>query len=279
MNVSMQDTYNLGWKLAAVLQGRSPASLLDTYSQERKVIAEDLIAMDTRWSKAIGGAGRVDSHDAKAVQAAFAEVQRQFVTNGEFTAGMATHYPPGAAHRRRTPTCTWRPASRRDDVSSPRRWCGSAMPRRCTSGTPPSRRRPLAPLRLRRRRRPPLQRFAAARSSWTSCAARTRRCIATRPTGGTPTGSSMCAPSSSSRTYDSTGRTCTSCSSHARAGHGLIDYEKVFTPGLDGDGDIFDLRGIDRGLGALVVVRPDQYVSLVLPLDGYEELNKFFDGS
>jgi len=48
MNMSMQDTFNLGWKLAAVLQGRSPAALLDTYSQERKKIAEDLIETDTR---------------------------------------------------------------------------------------------------------------------------------------------------------------------------------------------------------------------------------------
>ena len=95
MNVSMQDTFNLGWKLAAVLQGRSPAALLDTYSQERKQIAEDLIAMDTRWSQAIGGAGRVDSDDPREAMAGFAEVQRQFVTNGEFTAGLATHYPPG----------------------------------------------------------------------------------------------------------------------------------------------------------------------------------------
>jgi phenol 2-monooxygenase (NADPH) len=95
MNVSMQDTFNLGWKLAAVLQGRSPGALLDTYSLERKQIAEDLIAMDTRWSKAIGGAGRVDSADPAEAMAGFAEVQRQFVTNGEFTAGLATHYPPG----------------------------------------------------------------------------------------------------------------------------------------------------------------------------------------
>ena len=57
---------------------------------------------------------------------------------------------------------------------------------------------------------------------------------------------------------------------------GLVDYEKVFTPVDDVDKDIFDLRGIDRGAGALVVVRPDQYVSLVLPLDGYEELAEFF---
>ena len=39
MNVSMQDAFNLGWKLAAVLQGRSPASLLHTYSAERQAVA------------------------------------------------------------------------------------------------------------------------------------------------------------------------------------------------------------------------------------------------
>ena len=33
MNVSMQDTFNLGWKLVHVLQGRADASLLRSYSQ------------------------------------------------------------------------------------------------------------------------------------------------------------------------------------------------------------------------------------------------------
>ena len=39
---------------------------------------------------------------------------------------------------------------------------------------------------------------------------------------------------------------------------------------------IFDLRGIDREKGALVVVRPDQYVSHILPLDAHDELSAFF---
>ncbi|MEO6972911.1 MAG: FAD-dependent monooxygenase, partial [Rhodoferax sp.] len=93
MNVSMQDTFNLGWKLVAVLQGRSPASLLHTYNSERHGIAEDLIAMDTRWSKAIGAA-QVETGDPRAGMTALAEVQRQFIVNGEFTAGFATHYSP-----------------------------------------------------------------------------------------------------------------------------------------------------------------------------------------
>ncbi|MEO6972988.1 MAG: 3-hydroxybenzoate 4-monooxygenase, partial [Rhodoferax sp.] len=57
---------------------------------------------------------------------------------------------------------------------------------------------------------------------------------------------------------------------------GLLDYEKVFAPVPDANRNIFDLRRIDRGVGALVVVRPDQYVSLVLPLDGFGQLTKFF---
>src|SRR5690606_27973870 len=38
--------------------------------------------------------------------------------------------------------------------------------------------------------------------------------------------------------------------------YGLLDYEKVFAPDLKNGPDIFDLRGIDRARGALVVVRP-----------------------
>jgi len=57
---------------------------------------------------------------------------------------------------------------------------------------------------------------------------------------------------------------------------GLQDYEKVFCIDHKGLGDIFDMRGIHREKGCLVVVRPDQYVANVLPLDGYEELSAYF---
>jgi 3-(3-hydroxy-phenyl)propionate hydroxylase len=39
LNTGVQDAVNLGWKLAQVLQGTSPASLLDTYHAERHPIA------------------------------------------------------------------------------------------------------------------------------------------------------------------------------------------------------------------------------------------------
>lgn len=38
------------------------------------------------------------------------------------------------------------------------------------------------------------------------------------------------------------------------------------------------MRGIHRGSGCMVVVRPDQYVAHVLPLGTYGELAAFFAG-
>src|SRR5205809_2667435 len=43
MNFSMQDTFNLGWKLAAVLRSQCAPKLLHTYSDERQVVAQQLI--------------------------------------------------------------------------------------------------------------------------------------------------------------------------------------------------------------------------------------------
>jgi phenol 2-monooxygenase len=59
--------------------------------------------------------------------------------------------------------------------------------------------------------------------------------------------------------------------------YGLHDYEKMFCPDLKGGDDIFDMRGIDRSKGCMVIVRPDQHVSHVLPLDAHGELSAFFD--
>ena len=59
--------------------------------------------------------------------------------------------------------------------------------------------------------------------------------------------------------------------------YGLRDYEKMFCADPKG-GDIFTMRGIDRRQGCMVVVRPDQYIAHVLPLDGHAQLAAYFDG-
>ena len=48
MNVSMQDSYNLMWKLGAVLSRRFESAILDTYERERRPVAEKLMRLDAK---------------------------------------------------------------------------------------------------------------------------------------------------------------------------------------------------------------------------------------
>ncbi|MHC5259832.1 FAD-dependent monooxygenase [Streptomyces sp. UC4497] len=52
LNTSVQDAYNLGWKLAAVLSGGAPARLLDTYEEERTPVAAGILGISTRIHRA-----------------------------------------------------------------------------------------------------------------------------------------------------------------------------------------------------------------------------------
>lgn len=47
LNTSVQDAYNLGWKLGAVLRGSASPALLDTYEEERRPIAADMLGLST----------------------------------------------------------------------------------------------------------------------------------------------------------------------------------------------------------------------------------------
>jgi 2-polyprenyl-6-methoxyphenol hydroxylase-like FAD-dependent oxidoreductase len=49
MNTGIQDGYNLAWKLAAVLRGKSSLGLLETYNQERLPNAENLLKTTDRF--------------------------------------------------------------------------------------------------------------------------------------------------------------------------------------------------------------------------------------
>lgn len=42
-NTGIQDSFNLAWKIALVLRGHAPASLLDTYNAERQPVASKLV--------------------------------------------------------------------------------------------------------------------------------------------------------------------------------------------------------------------------------------------
>ncbi|MBT6565353.1 MAG: 3-hydroxybenzoate 4-monooxygenase, partial [Candidatus Puniceispirillum sp.] len=59
---------------------------------------------------------------------------------------------------------------------------------------------------------------------------------------------------------------------------GLRDYEKIFAVDHKSGDDIYAMRGINREHGCMVLVRPDQHVAHILPLDAHDALTRFFAG-
>lgn len=53
-NTAVEDAVNIGWKLAHVLQGRAPETLLDSYEQERKPLAERNTGYARRFADSVG---------------------------------------------------------------------------------------------------------------------------------------------------------------------------------------------------------------------------------
>lgn len=51
LNVSIQDAWNLGWKLAAVIKGQAGSALLRTYEIERRPVAQRLLSFDKKMLK------------------------------------------------------------------------------------------------------------------------------------------------------------------------------------------------------------------------------------
>lgn len=90
MNVSMGDTFNLGWKLAHVLRGEADASLLHSYSAERQGVAQDLIDFDREWARIMS------ERSADATGQDTPTFQRYFIEHGRYTAGVAVRYAPSA---------------------------------------------------------------------------------------------------------------------------------------------------------------------------------------
>src|SRR5215471_2610448 len=91
MNVSMQDGFNLGWKLAAVLRGFAAPELLHTYSDERRAVAQELIDFD-RELAAMFSAPPKDPTDLDSDGVDPADLQRYLTQHLRFTAGTETRY-------------------------------------------------------------------------------------------------------------------------------------------------------------------------------------------
>lgn len=276
MNVSMQDAWNLGWKLGTVLRGTARPELLHTYSAERQKVAQELINFDRKFSGmlsaqpgASGAAKGLSNFDPE-------EFQQYFVAQGRFTAGTATQYGPSMI------------------IAEP-------MFQHFAEGFPIGMRFHSAPV-LRVADVQPVQLGHAARAdgAWRTYIFADHN----NPTGAEHSRAKELCEFLASDASPITRFTPAGANPDSvidiraifQQGHhelaidkmpsvllpkkgkfGQIDYEKIFCPDPEAD-NIFDLRGVNRETGCMVIVRPDQYVAHILPLQGHTELADFFAG-
>ncbi|MDH2426560.1 FAD-dependent monooxygenase [Sphaerisporangium sp. TRM90804] len=95
LNLGLQDAVNLGWKLAAVVQARVPATLLDSYEAERRPAAERVV-MHTQAQSALIAPGR----EVTALRELFSELlgdRRNARHVAEMIAGADVRYPMDVA--------------------------------------------------------------------------------------------------------------------------------------------------------------------------------------
>ncbi|KAL8992773.1 MAG: hypothetical protein Q9169_006854, partial [Polycauliona sp. 2 TL-2023] len=93
MNVSIQDTYNLGWKIAMVAKGLAKPTILKTYEEERRGFAQQLIAFDQKMSRLWSSRLQKDKGDQNGASAT--DFEKTFREQQLFSSGFGVHYKPG----------------------------------------------------------------------------------------------------------------------------------------------------------------------------------------
>ncbi|WP_298860468.1 FAD-dependent monooxygenase [uncultured Microbacterium sp.] len=262
MNVSMQDGFNLGWKLGHVLTGRAPVELLSTYAAERRPVAQQLIDFDREWSSLMARKPEEISDPQ--------ELATYYLATAEFPSGFMTQYPPsmivsGASQQE---LATGFPLGKRFK---------SAEVTRVSDGNAEH-----------------LGHHAKADGRWRVYAfadrsgdALARWASAVEPLLAhyTPAEGDSDAVFDVLAIYQQRHDELEFHDAPAlfrpqTGPFGLTDWEKVYSaaPTVWCNEDIFESRGLSRD-GVVIVVRPDQYVAAVLPLDAVDELSAFFQGA
>ena len=271
MNVSMQDGFNLGWKLGHVLTGLSPDSLLATYSAERRPVAQQLIDFDREWSTLMARKPEeiTDPQD----------LATYYLATAEFPSGFMTQYAPSMI-------------------------VTDAEHQELASGFPLGKRfKSVEVVRVCDGNVVHLGHHAKADGRWRIYAFADASAAGEEGSALDAWADWMASPGSPLERYTPAGADADAVFDVKaiypqrfedvdiarvpalflpRTGPlGLTDWEKVYAAGPSAwtDADIFAERGIDPAVGAVVVVRPDQYVAAVLPLTATDELAEFFAGN
>ncbi|MCH6229912.1 FAD-binding monooxygenase [Microbacterium sp. CFH 31415] len=266
MNVSMQDGFNLGWKLGHVLTGLSSASLLSTYSAERQPVAQQLIDFDRQWSSLMARKPEEISDPQ--------ELATFYLGTAEFPSGFMTQYGAspivgGAEHQE---LASGFPVGKRFKSSEVVRVCDGNAVHLGHHATADGRWRIYAFADA------PTAGEPSALTDWAAFVASPEGPIARHTPAGTDIDALFDVKVVYQQSYEDVEITRAPGLFLPKVGPlALTDWEKVYAaqPNAWTRTDIFEERGLSRD-GVVIVVRPDQYVAAVLPLTATEELAEFF---
>ena len=253
MNVSIQDGFNLGWKLGHVASGNSPRELLTTYAEEREEIARRLIAFDKEWSALMAR----PAHE----QGSATEVEEFYQSTSEFNAGYMTQYEPSmiTTDTGHQDLATGYPLGKRFKSARVGRVCDLVELHIGHQAVSDGRFRAYV--------------FADAAAPGAQDSA-VRRWAQWAEGALDPT--FIDAKVTYQQPYTDFDMLDVPAAFKPRVGDlNLMDVENAF--GVLAGEDIFDERGISRD-GAVVLVRPDQYVAGIFELSDTEGLEKFLTG-
>ena len=271
LNTSLPDTFNLGWKLAAVLQGKSHPKLLQTYSPERRKVAQQLIEADKQLSKLVATSPTAKQSEQQ-IKTDITDIEKFMARQNGFVAGTAIEYFPSYI-------CT-----------------GQENQTLATGFNIGQRFHSAEAIRVSDGRCQHLGHLNKADGRWrlfifgsdqnptdsTSDSAQLIHFLAKSESSPvikyTPEGTDIDSVIDVYGVFQQQDLAIEEIPGFlwpAKGKYGLNDYEKVFH--ADQDNDIYALRGIDRSRGCMVIVRPDQHIANILPLNAQTELSAFFD--
>jgi phenol 2-monooxygenase len=262
MNVSMQDGFNLGWKLGSVLTGRAPETLLATYGAERRPVAQQLIDFDREWSSLMARKPEEISDPN--------ELATYYLATAEFPSGFMTQYTASMI------TGTDAHQSLAGGFPLGKRFKSAEVVRVGDGNVVHLGHHAKADGRWR------IYAFGdrtgAGLAAW---AAEAEAVLARFTPADADQDAVFDVKAIYQQPFEEVEVTTAPALFQPRTGPlGLTDWEKVYAAGPSKwtETDIFAARELSRD-GVVVVVRPDQYVAAILSLGGVAELGAFFEGA
>ncbi|KAI8460132.1 FAD binding domain-containing protein [Phakopsora pachyrhizi] len=287
MNISMADTFNLSWKLAHVLQKKAKIEILSTYEVERSQIAAELIEFDNKLARQLSSKPKLNESDSE--DSTIERFQKTLKEGRKFASGTSIEYPSSLivakiSDYEKEPSYSYELAMHlhvgqrlystqvvgvsdavsyhlADLVNADGRWklliFAGDVARNIECKTQLDR---LAKF-LAENPESPIKKFTPANEDPHSVVNCITVLASSRPLMDPESFPDILRPK------------------HGK--HGYRSYNKIFTDDESnyiGHGKAYETYGINPNVGCVVIVRPDQYISMITKVENHEGIASFFNG-